>query len=152
MKIKSSKLKNYLNKAFAGKKITEGSIRVTPTGLESQLKLGTAGSVRTNFAKLAFAANKIPFIDVETDDEAYFERWIVFEFDNKFEPGDKKTKPTIWKTIVEDKNEMSGILNWGLIGLKRLLGRNMFSFNKTSKEIRELMMKENSVIGFLKFP
>ena len=117
--------------------------------VDGEIKFGDSFSFR-NYAKLTFAANKIPYIGVGDDDEAYFERWIIFEFDKKFEDDNPQTKMEIWRDITESKEEMSGILNWVLVGLKRLLEKEKFSDKRKWIEIRDIMKKENPVYGFVK--
>ncbi|MHA1868695.1 MAG: DNA primase family protein [Candidatus Heimdallarchaeaceae archaeon] len=101
-----------------------------------------------NYAKLTFAANKIPFVDVDAEDDAYFNRWIIFDCENTFEKGSPNTKLEIWRELTT-KKELSGILNWAIIGLKRLLKNGKFSYEKTTEEIKLIMLKENSVFSFV---
>lgn len=86
-----------------------------------------------NFAKQIFATNKIPPVK-DNDDLAYFGRWIVFKFDNVPE----KLNPFLRKELFK-KEEMSGILNWALFGLYRLLENCKFSYNKSSEDIKMIM-------------
>ena len=117
--------------------------------IDGEIKFGDSFAFR-NYAKLTFAANKMPYISVKDDDEAYFERWIIFEFDSVFGAGKKGTELEIWRKISEDKNEMNGIFNWALIGLKRLLKNGKFSYKRTWDETRDIMKKENPIYGFVK--
>jgi putative DNA primase/helicase len=84
-----------------------------------------------SFAKQTFATNKIPPVK-DNDDLAYFSRWIVLRFDNPPEKKDLFLKDKI-------KQEMSGILNWALEGLQRLLEQGEFSYKKTDEEIKYIM-------------
>lgn len=77
-----------------------------------------------NVAKLIFCCNKLP----ETDDKtpAFFRRWITITPPNYFDPNDPKTDPNIVDKICTPE-EMSGIFNWALEGLKRILDNKGFS-------------------------
>lgn len=99
----------------------------------------------TNFAKLIFSCNKLP----ETRDftTAFFRRWIFINFPNRFE-GNNDDKNLIEKLTVEE--ELSGLFNWALEGLERLLKQKDFS-NTTSAEEVEIQYKKmsSSVAGFV---
>jgi len=86
-----------------------------------------------NFAKHTTAGNKCPPVK-DNDDLAYFDRNMVVCFDNtpeKIDPFliDKLTTP----------EELSGILNWALEGLYRLLENGEFSYKKTAEETKVIM-------------
>jgi len=94
-----------------------------------------------SFAKQTFATNKIPPVK-DNDDMAYFSRWIVIRFDNVPEKKDLFLGDKINK-------ELSGILNWALEGLFRLLDLGKFSYNKTDEEIKDIMeMSGDPLIQF----
>jgi len=93
-----------------------------------------------NYAKNTFATNKIPVIDGETDD-AYYLRWLPIPCDNEF-PEEQQDKFLVEKLTT--KEELSGLLNWALIGLARLLKNGKFSYNKTVEETRNLMEKHSN--------
>lgn len=101
-----------------------------------------------NFAKLMFATNKIPRTK-DVDDEAYYSRWIVLRFDNIFDESNPKRDIDILKKITT-KEEMSGLLNYALIGLDRLKDRKVFSYRKTAEEVKFIMQRSgNSLAGFV---
>lgn len=97
-----------------------------------------------NYAKLIFACNRIPDVK-ESDDEAYFSRWIIAKFNREVEKVDnflidKLTTP----------EEMSGFLNFAIEGLQRLLNEQAFSYRKTPEETKEEMMQSGSSLsGFV---
>jgi len=99
----------------------------------------------TNFAKLIFSCNKLP----ETRDftTAFFRRWIFINFPNKFE-GENDDKWLFEKISTEQ--ELSGLLNWALEGLERLLKQQDFS-NKMSTDEIEMKYKKmsSSIAGFV---
>jgi len=98
-----------------------------------------------NFAKLIFACNKIP--ETRDNTEAFFRRWIIITFPNKFE-GASDDKGLIAKLTSE--KELSGLFNWALEGLERLLKNNSFSNVSPTEETSKIYMKmSSSVAGFV---
>lgn len=98
-----------------------------------------------SFAKLIFACNKIPSVR-EIDDRGYFERWIVIPFENEI---DKNKKDISLTEKLISENEMSGLLNLALEGLKRLLKNQEFSYPKDWQEIKkEMTCSGNPVAQF----
>ena len=95
-----------------------------------------------NYAKLIFSANQVPY--VEDDSNAFFRRWIIINFPNKFE-GSKADTELLDKLTTPE--EMSGFLNLALTGLKEVLNNNGFSYSKTTEEIREIYIKASDPIG-----
>jgi len=99
-----------------------------------------------NYAKMVFSGNAIPPARDETD--AFFRRWVIISFPVQFLPADAvnrmiangefsdKTMKNIRIAVPQDKllaemtspRELSGVLNWALEGLKRLIARG-FSFS-----------------------
>lgn len=93
-----------------------------------------------SYAKMIFSCNSIP--ESEGDDsDAFFRRWEIINFPFTFigkdgDPNllDKITIPT----------ELSGLFNWALEGLKRLLEAKEFSYSKSIEETRELYNRMSS--------
>jgi len=83
------------------------------------------------FCKLVFAMNDLP--QIENFDDALQRRFIIIPFKKKFR-GDE-----IDLDLKEGKlhKEMSGILNFALLGLKRLAEQKDFTYSQESKEILE---------------
>jgi len=99
-----------------------------------------------NYSKLIFSTNKIPVSDDDTD--AYFRRWILISFPNKFEGSD--CKPNIIKQLTTQP-ELSGLFNWSIEGLLRLLENNSFSNSKSTEKIRdEYQRKMSPISAFVK--
>ncbi len=120
---------------LSSKDLSDGGAFKIATGggyISGEEKFGEFSQFRS-FAKQTFATNKIPPVK-DNDDLAYFGRWIVLKFDNVPE----KIDPFLRKKLWTDK-EMSGILNWALEGLYRLLENGCFSYNKTSAETKRIM-------------
>jgi putative DNA primase/helicase len=94
-----------------------------------------------NTAKLIFSCNKLP--DAIDDSDAYFRRWVIIDFPNKFD-GEKCDENLLDKLTTED--ELSGLLNWALEGLKRLLNNHKFSNSKTTEEIKSDYIRRASPV------
>jgi len=92
------------------------------------------------YAKQFFSANKIPPMN-DLDDEANWFRWLPVQLDNEV-PEEEQDGFLINK--LTSPEEMSGILNWALEGLKRLFKNNRFSFNKTPDEVKAIMCRSGN--------
>ena len=115
-----------------------------------------------NYAKLIFACNELPRSN--DDSEAYFSRWIIIEFPYRFYSIDEIEKMKldgeyidnvkvadrqIIKKITND-NEMSGLFNWALEGLKRLFENGGFSNSKSVSNIKKMYIrKSDSLRAFI---
>lgn len=111
------------------KKLTGGDpIRVEPKG-ETPFEI-------ENHAKLMFAANSIP--EVDTDDLAFYRRWLFVEFPNrftKFDDGFPDADPDLDDRIIE--KELSGVLAWLVEGYQRWHEQERFSTQDRAQDIRE---------------
>lgn len=86
-----------------------------------------------NYAKLLFSTNRLP--EVKNAKGDYFRRLLLIEFSNKFEG--EKAKIGLIKELTT-ATELSGLFNWSLEGLQRLLQQGHFSNEKTTDEIKEI--------------
>jgi putative DNA primase/helicase len=82
-----------------------------------------------NPAKLIFSANALPA--VPWGDDAFFRRWLTLEFTVQVPP--EKQIPFLEAKLL---TEASGILNWALAGLERLLSRRRFPDTGSVSETR----------------
>lgn len=120
---------------LSSKDLSDGGAFKVATGggwISAEEKFGDYMQFK-NFAKHTFAANKIPPVK-DNDDLAYFSRWIIFLFDNVVD----KKDVFLTKKLTSPK-ELSGILNWALEGLYRILENGEFSYKKTAEEIKIIM-------------
>lgn len=110
----------------------------------------------TNIAKPWYGCNELPETKDYTD--AFFSRQLQMTFLNKYvKPGDfdKVDEISVFKADVDIKNKLttpeslSGILNWALIGLKRLLKNKSFSLSQTTEEKRETWLKKTNPVHAL---
>lgn len=113
----------------------------------------------TNYAKMIFCANELPITyDITT---AFFNRWILLEFpytflsqkeiDNLEKEDDniKLADPSIIDKMSTDE-ELSGLLNWALDGLKRLIDNSDFSYSPSTEDVRnKWIRKSDSAVAFL---
>jgi putative DNA primase/helicase len=98
-----------------------------------------------NYAKLWFSCNRIPPTSDDTD--AFFRRWKLITCNNMFTK--EKRNANILNEITTPE-EMSGLLNWALTGLERLLKTRDFTQSETTEKKREeYMRKSNSAKAFV---
>lgn len=89
-----------------------------------------------NYSKQVFATNQFP--RTEDDTEAFWRRWTVFSFPNKFQ-GEKDNKK-ILKELTSPE-ELSGLFNIAFRALKELLERGDFAYTKGTDETREEIIR-----------
>jgi putative DNA primase/helicase len=87
-----------------------------------------------NYAKLIYSANELPKTDDRT--KAFFRRWIIIEYPNEFPEDSPDTDPHILEKLTTEE-ELSGLLNWALQGLRRVLENGRFSTTEPMKEIEK---------------
>jgi len=110
-----------------------------------------------NYAKMVFSANELPMTyDLS---EAFFNRWIVLDFPFIFLPKSelkqikdnesyKLRDPDIIDKIATPE-EMEGLLNWALEGLRRLKKQKSFSYSPSTEETKQQwLMRSNSFLAF----
>lgn len=88
----------------------------------------------TNYAKPWFSGNMVPYVYDDTD--AFYRRWIIVIFRQKFPRGAPQTDPQMIKKLTTPE-ELSGILNWALEGYYRLRKQKTFTNMKTVEERRK---------------
>jgi putative DNA primase/helicase len=97
-----------------------------------------------NFAKLIFSANEIPESGDKSD--AFYRRWLIFHFDKKFVGGKEDTKLLDKLTTPE---ELGGLLNMALTGLKQLIDDGGFHEKDIEDIRRDYEEHTNDVNTFL---
>ncbi len=112
-----------------------------------QNKYGHAYDLRSK-AKNWFSANELPMTRDKTD--GFFERWFLILFTHHFSLQDGTADKDL-ETKLTTSEELSGILNIALAGLKRLKENDWkFSYNLTVDEIREMYeIISNPVVAFM---
>ena len=115
-----------------------------------------------NYAKMIFSANKIP--DTVDDTDAFWRRWELLGFTKKFmspleykklkdsgtlKPEHREADAEIITKLTTEK-ELSGVLNWALVGLDRLFKNKGFSRTDSYSEVRTLWRRNvSTAIAFL---
>jgi putative DNA primase/helicase len=139
----SDKLLNYASEisnrlqAEKFKQLTSGE------PVEARLPYGQP-MILTDYARLAFNCNDLPR-DVEHT-EAFFRRFLILTFDVTISA--EKRNPNLAKEIIAE--ELSGVFNWVLEGLTRLLKQNNFSpCEAVQKALDEYRKESDSVAMFL---
>ena len=119
-----------------------GSFKIATGGglITGEYKFGDQFQFES-YSKLTFSCNKIPSVK-DANDEAYFSRWIVIPFNKAVPKPDKFLMDKL-----STPEEMSGLLNFALEGLKRLLENQCFSYQKDPEEIKTEMLRSGSVIA-----
>lgn len=118
----------------------EGGFKMACGGgyLTAEEKFGDQFQFKT-YAKQTYAGNEIPLAHV-TNEEAYYGRIIPIPFHNIIKKEDQDDFIIDKLTTPE---ELSGILNWALEGLSRLLKTKNFSYDKSWEEVKEIMQKSS---------
>ncbi|MBP7508448.1 MAG: hypothetical protein KA807_11530 [Prolixibacteraceae bacterium] len=98
----------------------------------------------TQYAKFIFNCNELPK-DVEYTN-AYFRRWIIIPFNVTIPKSEQDTE--LHTKIIN--NELSGVFNWVLGGLKRLLDQKRFTeCDSINKALEKYRIESDSIQMFL---
>jgi putative DNA primase/helicase len=74
--------------------------------------------------KHLYAANQVPQVDVDDEDEAFWRRWLLVEFPNHYPK--QQREPNLGDRLTEPET-LSGVLNWAIDGWARLLEQGHFT-------------------------
>lgn len=96
-----------------------------------------------NYAKLIFSCNRVPISNDDTD--AFHRRWVLINFPNQFLEGQNADPHII--TRLTTQAELSGLFNWALAGLARLLKQRTFTGMPTIAESREKWIRLSDSVG-----
>ncbi len=139
----SNKLLNYGSEINAAKTRDEFKNLVSGEPIQARLKYGQSFTM-TNYAKLAFNCNELPTDFDHTN--AYFRRLLIIPFRETI-PENEQDKTLAVKII---KNELAGVFNWIIAGLKRLLKAEKFTESKIVRNTLDGYKREsNSVACFI---
>jgi putative DNA primase/helicase len=95
-----------------------------------------------NYAKLIFSANELP--EVTDHSEAFWRRWIVVEFPNKFPDNPRFFEETFKPELIEKIIALSILAFWGV------WQRRGFSVKGSAKDFKEMWMRRmNSVYAYV---
>lgn len=98
-----------------------------------------------NVAKFVFAGNRLPPI-IDYNDEAYYRRWALVNFDNEFED----TRTPFSDSIIEDPSEIKGIISESIKGVIRLFNRGFFRKELTKNTEYYYKLNCNNIYRFVK--
>jgi|GEM_PF-5624651 putative DNA primase/helicase len=122
------------------------------TGINAQRKHGHPFDF-DNYAKIIYSCNELP--EFKEDIEANWDRLKVVKFDHRFVSNPDPTKGELKardreELIKELLEERSGIINWMIEGLVRLINNGFkFSYNLSTEEVRHYYrINSNSVLSF----
>jgi putative DNA primase/helicase len=103
------------------KKLTSGAEVRGRNLYESGFKFEATG-------KHLYAANQVPQVDVDDEDEAFWRRWLLVEFPNYYPPNERDSG--LVDRLTTDET-LSGVLNWAIDGWARLVEQGHFTNEET---------------------
>lgn len=99
-----------------------------------------------NYAKLSFSANKLP--QFKDNSQGYYDRWLILPFPNRFRETEKQNINLSEELITPQ--ELSGLLNYALRGLKDILDNGKFTVSSSMEaELNKWKNNSDSVIMFV---
>lgn len=111
--------------------------------VEARLPYGNP-IIMKQYAKMMFNCNKLPLETEHT--KAYFRRFLIIPFEVVIKPEDQDK--SLHLNIIE--NELSGIFNWVLDGLKRLISQGRFTpCSSAQNALQQYEIQNNSIKAFL---
>jgi P4 family phage/plasmid primase-like protien len=139
------KLVNVFADLNAVKLSSTGNFKTLVSGdsIRAQHKYDQPFSFR-NQAKFVFSANRIP--DSDDTSHAYYKRWLILTFEKTFTEG---TKDTDLIHKITTPEELSGLLNLALVGLKQLEKNGGFRDIAVEDVKKDYERKSNTVKAFL---
>jgi len=98
-----------------------------------------------NYAKLLFSCNELPRVEDTTT--AFWRRWIVVEFPNRF-PQNEEFKRTLFKELLP--KVAPKLLAYALLAVAHVVRGGKFSFEESEADYRERWLRDtNSVYAFI---
>jgi putative DNA primase/helicase len=134
------KLLNYGSEINATKTRDEFKNLVSTEPIQARLKYGNSFTMK-NYAKLAFNCNELPK-DFDHSN-AYFRRLLIIPFRVTI-PEQRQDKTLAGKII---DNELAGVFNWIIDGLKRLLKTEKFTESEIAKQTLENYKRESDSVA-----
>ncbi len=139
----ANKLVNYASEINGKLETSFFKLLVSGEPIEARLPHGRP-MIITDYAKLIFNCNELPK-DVEQTN-AFFRRFLIVPFDVAI-PENEQDKE-LSKKIIAD--ELSGVFNWILEGLQRLLEQKNFTYSDgVNKQLQDYKKQSDSVQLFL---
>jgi putative DNA primase/helicase len=139
----ANKLVNYASEISGKLETNIFKQLVSGEPVEARLPYGKPFTIY-NYAKLIFNCNELPK-DVEQT-TAFFRRFLIIPFEITI-PESEQDKELSKKIIT---SELSGVFNWVLEGLKRLLEQKKFTHSEAvEKQLEDYRLQSDSVQLFL---
>ena len=139
----ADKLVNYASEINGKLESSFFKALVSGEQIEARLPYGNP-FILSNYAKLIFNCNELPKEVEQT--HAFFRRFLIIAFDVTI-PEAEQDKQLSQKII---KSELSGIFNWVLDGLNRLLKQGNFTYSDDVEKQAELYRRQSdSVLMFI---
>ncbi len=140
-----NKLLNYSSELGGKKAIDSDLFKKLVSGETVQCRLKYGNSFESNrYAKLMFNCNELPR-DVEFT-PAFFRRFLIIPFNETIPEGEQDSE--LAKKII--KGELSGVFDWILNGLNRLLQQKRFTESETVRKMnKDFREQSDSVQMFL---
>lgn len=139
----ANKLVNYASEINGNLEASIFKQLVSGEPVEARLPYGQPFNLK-QYAKLIFNCNELPK-DVEHTN-AYFRRFLIIPFDVTIPPQEQDKQ--LHSKIIE--NELSGVFNWVLDGLNRLLVQKRFSECEAAKKaVEQYKVESDSVQMYL---
>jgi putative DNA primase/helicase len=96
-----------------------------------------------NVAKIVVASNNMPFLR-DTNDKAFWARWLILEFPHQFQDDDT------WFRRTFTQEELNGIVTVSLLAFMRVVRQRRFDFEQSEKEVMDIWLsKTDSVYAFI---
>jgi putative DNA primase/helicase len=139
----ANKLVNYASEINGNLEASIFKQLVSGEPVEARLPYGQPFILK-QYAKLIFNCNELPK-DVEHTN-AYFRRFLIIPFDVTIPPNEQDKN--LHTKIIE--NELSGVFNWVLEGLNRILKQKSFSIcDAAQKAVEKYKIESDSIQMFL---
>ncbi|MBX3164196.1 MAG: DNA primase [Bacteroidetes bacterium] len=139
----ANKLVNYASEINGKLETDVFKQLVSGEPVEARLPYGQPFTL-TQYAKLIFNCNELPKEVEHTN--AYFRRFLIIPFEVTI-PEAEQDKQLHTKIIA---NELSGVFNWVLAGLQRLLSQKGFTpCDKVKQAVEQYKLESDSVLMFL---
>lgn len=129
----ASEISNKLESAYF-KQLVSGE------PVEARVPFGTAQIV-SDYAKLIFNCNELPIVTDHT--YAFFRRFLIVPFNVTI--ADNEKDPELASKIIE--NELSGVFNWVLEGLGRLIDQQKFTYCESCESALLQYQKESDTVA-----
>lgn len=139
----ANKLLNYGSEINASKTKDDVKQLISNEPIQARLKYGNSFTME-NYAKLVFNCNELPK-DIDFS-HAYFRRLLIIPF--RVTIAEENQDKTLAQKII--KSELSGVFNWILKGLKRIIKNENFTQSDIVKnEIETYKRESDSVASFI---